>query len=219
MVANLDDDGKIRPKPRDRVREICAVGVPMLCMQGASRVWAADVSSYEKWLTWDNFFLNADTNTPVNAQIRLLSNGDFETRSNDWVRVYRRINPVDWDGDGLFNPIDPSPMTSDGACFGTGVEWLNANCGNVLTASLGTNGEIEVVWNDGVNANAYYWLTFTSLADANPISIVCDGESDLGDLFVIANSNQVCRDHYGTPCYATRTGASTGPSTGRRRPR
>ena len=29
-------DGRIRPRPRDREREICAVGTPMLAMQGAS---------------------------------------------------------------------------------------------------------------------------------------------------------------------------------------
>ena len=33
------NDGRIRPTPRDAAREICAVGVPMLAMQGASRFW------------------------------------------------------------------------------------------------------------------------------------------------------------------------------------
>jgi len=35
-------DGRIRPRPRDVGREICAVGVPMLAMQGASRFWVAE---------------------------------------------------------------------------------------------------------------------------------------------------------------------------------
>jgi hypothetical protein len=62
-----------------------------------------------------------------------------------------------------------------------------------LSAYVDTNGEIVISWNYGVNPDAYYWLTFTSLADNNLISIICDGPSNLGDLTVIANSNQVCQ--------------------------
>ena len=97
------NDGRIRPTPRDVGREICAVGVPMLAMQGASRFWAAEEAACTrdacpcrvKSLTWENFFLHADTNAPVNAQIRLFENGDFITRSNDVERVYRRVEPFD----------------------------------------------------------------------------------------------------------------------------
>ena len=38
------NDGRIRPTPRDAAREICAVGVPMLAMQGASRFWVGDAA-------------------------------------------------------------------------------------------------------------------------------------------------------------------------------
>ena len=36
------NDGRIRPTPRDAAREICAVGVPMLAMQGVSRFWVGE---------------------------------------------------------------------------------------------------------------------------------------------------------------------------------
>ena len=86
------NDGKIRPTPRDTAHEISAVGVPMLAMQGASRFWIMDSDDGSKLLTWENFFLNADTNAPVNAQIRLCPGGDFTARSNEVARQYRRIN-------------------------------------------------------------------------------------------------------------------------------
>ena len=62
------NDGRIRPTPRDAAREICVIGVPMLAMQGASRFWVGGtarsvIAPYQgKVLTWENFFLNADTN-------------------------------------------------------------------------------------------------------------------------------------------------------------
>ena len=45
--------------------------------------------------------LLVDTNAPVTAQIQLWPTGDFATQSNNLRRVYARINPDDWDGDGL----------------------------------------------------------------------------------------------------------------------
>jgi len=192
-MFSVFNNGMIRPRPRDVGHQITAVGVPMLFTQGLSKFWTFDCVDGSKLLCWDNAFLNGDTNTPVNAQITLCQNGNFSTRSNEQLRVYRRVNPADWDGDGLANVIDAAPKTSNGYCFGTGVDWLNANCGGVLSASVDTNGEIVISWNYGVNPDAYYWLTFTSLADNNLISIACDGPSNLGDLTVIANSNQVCQ--------------------------
>ena len=40
------------------------------------------------------------TNAPVSAQIELMPSGDFIARSNLVERVYRRVNPDDWDDDG-----------------------------------------------------------------------------------------------------------------------
>ena len=156
------NDGRIRPTPRDAAREICAVGVPMLAMQGASRFWVADVARPEaapyqsKLLTWENFFLNADTNTPVNAQIELFQNGDFMTRSNALERIYRRVAYFDWDGDGLENTVDPDPLFAGTDAHGTNAEWYNVVCSNVLEAVAATSAALppELTWLDGVNSNA-----------------------------------------------------------------
>ena len=170
-------DGRIRPKPKDAAREICAVGVPMSAVPGKSRLWAmADGDS--RVLTWENFFLGGDTNAPVNAQIRLFANGDFTTCSNDVETVCRRVNPDDWDGDGLANPIDYAPYVNNGDCFGTGEGWWLANS----TAVVATNA----------CPSAYYLLSFTATTDNTRIDIKCDGASDLGDFIVIANNGQNC---------------------------
>jgi hypothetical protein len=79
----------------------------MSAVPGQSRLWMAEEPDGARVITWDNFFLGGDTNCLVNAQIRLYSNGDFTTRSNDVETVCRRVNPDDLDGDGLWNEGDP----------------------------------------------------------------------------------------------------------------
>ena len=44
ISLSVFNDGRIRPTPRDFAREICAVGVPMLAMQGASSFWVAETA-------------------------------------------------------------------------------------------------------------------------------------------------------------------------------
>ena len=178
------NDGKIRPTPRDTAHEISAVGVPMLAMQGASRFWTMDSDDGSKLLTWENFFLNADTNAPVNAQIRLCPGGDFTARSNEVARQYRRINGQyrrinahDIDGDGLADEIDPLPRHYDGDCHGTSPEWRELECSGIG------------------NSNAYYFAEFSATGSLGVarIDVVCDGTSNLGDMTVIARSGQTCR--------------------------
>ena len=156
---------------RDIAREISAVGAPMLAVQGTSRFWIADGEDASKTLTWENFFLGADTNVPVNAQIALYANGDFLTRSNGVETVYARINPDDWDDDGQANEKDANPTEWDGDFFGTA---------NALPANA--------------NANAYYWLdlSVTGVLGVATIRVTCDGPSDLGDHVIIARTNDVC---------------------------
>lgn len=185
-------DGRIRISPLDPAGEIATGAHDVLSMQGASRIWTAAVGDGQS-IVWENVFVGGDTNSAANLQIVLKDNGDFETWSNEVGRVYTRINPDDWDGDGLDNAIDVWPYASDGYCFGTGVDWLNANCSGVLSASEETNGEIVIEWDANANTNAYYWLQFSVLADGTRVTVVCDGPSNLGDMVVIANSNQVCR--------------------------
>ena len=168
---SIFNDGKIRPIPRDVAHEICAVGVPMLAMQGESRFWVADGEEYSKLLTWDNLFLDSDTNMPINAQIALYSSGDFVTRSNEVETVYRRVNPDDWDDDGIHNERDANPTSYDGDFFG-------------VANGLPPNA----------NPDAYYRfdLSVTGLLGVATIRVTCDGASNLGDHVIIARTNQVC---------------------------
>lgn len=187
-------DGRVRALPHDAADEISAGVEGALAVQGESRLWWAEGENDSRVLTWEGVFAGGDTNAAVNLQVVLGGGGDwFETWSNDVGRVYARLDPDDWDGDGLDNAIDALPTASDGDCFGTGVEWLNANCSGVLSASEGTNGEVVVEWHTNSNENAYYWLQFTAMQDRTRVTIECDGPSNLGDMVVIANSNQVCR--------------------------
>lgn len=187
-------DGRVRALPHDATDEISAGVEGALAMQGESRLWWAEGEDDCRILTWEGVFAGGDTNAALNLQVVLGGGGDwFETWSNDVGRVYARLDPDDWDGDGLDNAIDALPTASDGDCFGTGVGWLNANCSGVLSASEGTNGEVVVAWHTNSNENAYYWLQFTATQDRTRVTIECDGPSNLGDMVVIANSNQVCR--------------------------
>ena len=185
-------DASLRPTPHDSTREIKALDQNLFAMEGMSRLWhLAHDDSYT--ICWEALFATDDATAPVNAAITLFPNGDFSTRSNASLRVYRRINPDDWDGDGLANAIDAEPAIHNGDLYGTCEAWYNSACASVLEAATDTNGEVSVEWHDGVCADAYYWLTFSSSQGPNRIDVICDGASDLGDLTVIAASNQTCR--------------------------
>ena len=197
------NDGRIRPTPRDAAREICAVGVPMLAMQGESRFWVAETARSAsgpyrgKVLTWENFFLNADTNAPVNAQIGLFQNGDFTTRSNGVERIYRRVEPFDWDGDGLENTVDPEPLVAGPDAHGTNAEWYNVVCSNVLEAVEGDGSagtpRPTLSWLDGVNSNAYYFVDVVTERGPVPIYFTGDRDSRLGNPVVVANAFETNR--------------------------
>ena len=202
VVRRVDvvSGGMVESLPRPSCMSICAAREYASIVPGVGRFWWADTVATErdppnqvKLITWENVYAGRDRTGLYNAQIELCGDGNFITRSNNVERVYRRVNPDDWDGDGLANEIDPNPMAYDGDLFGTGVAWLNANCGSVLSASADTNGEISVSWHTNVCGAAYYWLQFTAQRDSTRIVIDCEGESTLGDMFVVANSNQVCK--------------------------
>ena len=95
----------MRPKLRDVANEIVAGGFPMAAVPGQSRFWTEDMTNGGYLMTWENFFLDRDTNTSANVQIELCGNGDFITRFNDIEATYRRViqpNPITPD-----NPPDP----------------------------------------------------------------------------------------------------------------
>ncbi len=93
------------------------------------------------------------------------------TRSNEVETVCRRINPDDWDDDGIANERDANPTSCDGDFFG-------------VANALPTNA----------NPDAYYWLDLSVAGNLGvaTIRVTCDGPSDLGDHLVIARTNQVC---------------------------
>ena len=92
--------------------------------------------------------------------MRFFQNGDFMTRSNEVETAYRRVNPDDWDGDGIANERDLNPLFCDGDFYGVA---------NALPSNA--------------NPNAYYWLdlSVTGLLVCATIRVTCDGPSDLGD--------------------------------------
>ena len=185
-------DGRVRFAPHDTGREISTgISGRVLAMQGRSRIWHGPCDGGYA-ICWENVFLGGDTNAAANAQIIMKDNGWFEIWSNEVGRVYKRINQYDWDGDGLDNTIDSTPKAYDGNCFGTGIDWLNANCGAILSASLDADDAMRIDWNPNSSENAYYWLSFTATHDSTRITITCDGPSNLGDMVVIANEGQTC---------------------------
>ncbi len=77
-----------------------------------SRMWLAPGDGDERIVTWENFVRTADTNATESFQIVLKTNGDYETWSNEYGRAYARIDPDDYDGDGIPNWQDYSPTNS-----------------------------------------------------------------------------------------------------------
>ena len=91
--------GMVGARLADVSNRVVVAGVPMLAVPGVSRFWSADAADGGKILTWENFFLNRNTNTPISAQLELKPSGDYIARSNLVERLYRRVNPDDWDSE------------------------------------------------------------------------------------------------------------------------
>ena len=158
-------DGRIRPTPRDAAHEICAVGVPMSAVPGQSRLWRLDGDDGSRILTWENFFIGGDTNCPINAQIVLCPNGDFVTRSNDVETVCRRVNPDDWDDDGIPNDEDANITVCDGDFFGpANILPEGANTNAYCTVSLVATGPDALVTFAGDKPCNYPDPRFVALA-------------------------------------------------------
>ena len=161
----------------------------MFAAPGFSRLWTAEESDGSQSLTWENFFLGNDTNTPINAQIRLYGNGDFTTSSNELVTVCRRVEPFDWDGDGLSNSIDPDPYTGSADCHGTCAAWYNIACSNILTAVDRDYG-VELTWREGVNSNAYYFVEVVAESGPGQIVFSASQAGNLGSPVIVAHAGE-----------------------------
>ena len=161
--------GKLRFELAKGNTEIAAVGSPMSAVPYRSRLWFAVGTNGSRIVTWENFALNRDTNTPVNAQIELAANGDFTTRSNEVEFVYRRVDPEDWDGDGWRNGDDPDPYTWDDP-------W----------------DDFYQELPDGANEDAYCWIEIRPRWHSY-INFVGDGQSDLPDPILWAKAGKTYR--------------------------
>ena len=164
--------GMVETFSADGSAAICAAREYASLVPGYSRFrWADSDDGTEKTLRWEGVFADRDRTGEYDAEIRFYANGDFITRSNDVETVCRRVNPDDWDGDGIHNERDVNPTSYDGDFFG-------------IANALPTNA----------NPDAYYWLDLstTGLLGVATIRVTCDGPSDLGDHVVVARTNQVC---------------------------
>ena len=207
--------GEILDKLPHPTARYCPLKATSLLVAGESEFWYQQTASNSTVYTWKDAYLLRNLSLPFSMQAEIFGNGDFEYRYDlsrisdidaltnvvigaklvtnelddvsallDGTNVlssirFRRLSEFDWDGDGLANEIDTEPYASNGDCFGTGEGWLAAN----FAVCLATNA----------NPGAYYELEFTATRDVTLVHVACDGPSDLGDMVVIANSNQTCR--------------------------
>ena len=154
----------------DVSNRIAATGVPMSAVPFASQFWSAALPDGARRLTWQDFALNRDTNTPVSAQLDLYPSGDFIARSNLVETVYRRVNPDDWDDDGYPNDIDPNPYAFDEDGFGPHQELPQ-----------------------GANTNHYYWIDIVVDHANARVTFNGDGYSHLADPDFIAKAGETNR--------------------------
>ena len=170
--------GKVRPQLKNVSNEIAAVGAPMSAIPEVSRFWTAVTSNDTYLLTWENFAAGRvrgeAASSPLqdgilSAQIELFRNGDFITRSNKVEKVYRRIDPDDWDGDGWRNGDDPDPYNRDGFY-----------------------DDFSQELPDGANESAYCWIEFRPRWHSY-IEFAGDGPSNLDDPYFYGRAGETYR--------------------------
>ena len=166
-------DGKVRPVPRGYAHELGLASLlsdgestPMLARPGDSELWHEKTSD-RCVITWKDFYFNADTNTPVSSQLELFANGDFVIRSNDVAFAFARVDPCDWDGDGIPNVADAHPKHWDGDNFGP-------------------HGALP----EDANANAYYTVKVVATGPNAEVEFVGDAPSFLADPHFMARSGE-----------------------------
>ena len=164
-------EGSVFHNPRDEYPLFRLYDGVLSFDPGYSDFWSL-IDDKRGVFTWHNVMPYDKTNELVSVQLELIKNGDFTIHSNELENVYRRINPDDWDNDGLANEVDDAPKSYDGDFFGV--------------ASLLPEGALE---------SAYCWvdLCVTGVTDTATVRVTCDGPSDLGDQVIIARTNEVFR--------------------------
>ena len=164
-------EGSVFHNPRDEYPLFRLYDGVLSFVPGYSDFWSL-IDDKRGVFTWHNVLPYDKTNELVSVQLELIKNGDFTIRLNELENVYRRINPDDWDNDGLANEVDNTPKSYDGDFFGV--------------ASSLPEGALE---------SAYCWvdLCVTGVIDTATVRVTCDGPSDLGDHVIIARTNEVFR--------------------------
>ena len=192
--------GKVRPQLRNASNEIFVIGAPMFARHDQSYLWTAATANGSVLLTWENFFLGnpyEDGKVPsgkvercermsdashhstvppfhfstVTAQLELFPNGDFIARSNSVERIYRRVNPDDWDDDGIPNGADDAPLApADAPQFGP-----------------------HQTLPEGANADAYCWVDLIVRQANAQVTFTGDGASNLADPSFIAEADATNR--------------------------
>ena len=181
VVHRLDvlSGGTVESLPRQRgdgayysSMSICAAREWASIVPGVGRFWWADAAAVAgrppyrtKLLTWENVYAGRDRTGQYNAQIELRGDGNFITRSNNVERTYRRVNPDDWDGDGIPNDVDGNPCFYDGDFNGPS---------NLLP--------------ENANTNAYCTVSVVVTGPDALVSFTGDGPSDYPDPRFIAKS-------------------------------
>lgn len=193
--------GKVRPQLRNASNEIVVIGAPMFARHDQSYLWTAATTNGSVLLTWQNFFLgnpyeggkvpsgevpggegvglsstHRSTFPPfhfstVSAQLELRGNGDFIARSNDVERVYRRVNPDDWDDDGIPNGEDDAPLVAADA------------------PQFGPHQTLP----EGANTNAYCWVDLVVRRANAKVTFAGDGASNLADPSFIVKADATNR--------------------------
>ena len=109
--------------------------------------------------------------SPVSAQLELFRDGSFVAWSNSVARAYRRVNPDDWDGDGIPNAEDEdSRVAADEPRFGP-----------------------RQTLPPGAHTNNYFWVDLV-VRDADAlVSFAGDAPSNLPDPAFVARAGETNR--------------------------
>jgi len=189
--------GMVESYPRPSAMSICAAREWASIVPGVGRFWWSaarpESAPYQvKLLTWENVYAGRDCTGQYNAQIELRGDGNFVTRSNNVERIYCRVEPFDWDGDGLENTVDPEPLVAGVDAHGTNAEWFNTMCSNVLEATAITSAALppELSWRTGVNTNAYYFVDVVATNGPAPIYFTGDRETRLGNPVIVVRGGE-----------------------------
>ena len=159
--------GAVEPLSRGTSAAICAAREYASLVPGVSRFWSADADDGAKVLRWDRVFANRDSTDEYTAEMRFFQNGDFTTRSNEVETAYRRVNPDDWDDDGIANERDLNPLLCDGDFYGP-----------------------ENILPEGANSNAYCIVSIVVDGYDSLVSFQGEGSSNYPDPRFIARGGE-----------------------------